>query len=103
MWTYQQGVREAGYQTALFGKWHLLTPPDTDVALPLIGQGRYWNPIFIGPNGKEEEHQGYVAAVITDMGIDWLKHRDKSSPSCWPCSTSRRTARGCRPRVIMAG
>ena len=79
MWTYQKGVRDAGYQTALIGKWHLLAPPDTDFSLPLVGQGRYWNPIFIGPNGKEER-KGYVADVITDIGIDWLKRRDKSKP-----------------------
>ena len=80
MWNYQKGLREAGYQTALIGKWHLLAPPDADYSRPLVGQGRYWNPIFIGPDGKKEEHAGYVADVITDMGIDWLKNRDKTKP-----------------------
>jgi len=80
VWNYEKGLRAAGYQTALIGKWHLLAPPDTDFSLPLVGQGRYWNPIFIGADGKKEEHAGYVADVITDISLDWLKHRDQSKP-----------------------
>jgi arylsulfatase A-like enzyme len=80
VWTYPGALSAAGYQTAIIGKWHLeTTPTDTDYWRLLPGQGLYWNPQFIGPNGKEE-HTGYVTDIITDMSLDWLKHRDKSKP-----------------------
>ena len=80
VWTFPGAMREAGYQTAVFGKWHLgQTPANTDISRLLVGQGRYWNPEFIGPKGKET-HTGYATDIITDMGLDWLKQRDKTKP-----------------------
>ena len=81
VWTFPGAVRAAGYQTAVIGKWHLdRTPTGTDFARLLVGQGRYWNPNFIGPDGRNENHAGYATDVITDMGIDWLRTRDRSRP-----------------------
>lgn len=80
VWTFPGALGAAGYQTAVIGKWHLdTTPTGTDFACLLVGQGRYWNPEFLVPNGKET-HEGYVTDIIVDMGIDWLQHRDKSKP-----------------------
>lgn len=79
MWNYEKGLQAAGYQPAIFGKWHLLAPPDADYWRILHGQGHYWNPTFVGPDGREE-HTGYVTTVITNMALDWLKNRDKSKP-----------------------
>jgi len=80
VWTFPGNLRDAGYQTALIGKFHLATTrPTTDYWRILPGQGNYWQPEFIGPEGKET-HEGYTTDVITDMSLDWLKQRDKTKP-----------------------
>jgi arylsulfatase A-like enzyme len=73
-------VREAGYETAVFGKWHLAsTRPETGYWRILPGQGAYTNPGFEGPDGTEK-HEGYATDVITGLALDWLKKRDPSKP-----------------------
>lgn len=81
--TVQQLLQQGGYQTAMIGKWHLGgTPEYFDYWTILPGQGDYYNPDFITPEGKER-HEGYVTRVITDMSIDWLKNkRDTTKPFC---------------------
>ena len=80
LWTYPRAVREAGYQTAVFGKWHLAsTRPETDYWRILPGQGAYLNPKFEGPEGMES-HDGYATDIITDLALGWLKKRDASKP-----------------------
>ena len=82
VWTFPGNLRDAGYQTAVIGKWHLAsTRPTTDYWRILPGQGTYWHPDLIGPDGKEKEaHKGYTTDILTDMGLDWLQHRDKTKP-----------------------
>jgi len=51
--TFPKLLRGAGYQTAFFGKWHLQSKPqgfDTWKVQP--GQGLYYNPDFLTPEGK---------------------------------------------------
>ena len=80
LWTYPRAVREAGYQTAVFGKWHLAsTRPETDYWRILPGQGAYLNPRFEGPDGMEP-HEGYASDIITDLALGWLKKRDAAKP-----------------------
>ena len=80
LWMYPAALREAGYQTAAFGKWHLgNTPANTDYWRLFPGQGNYWNPSVIGPNG-EEKLTGYATDLLTDMSLAWLKQRDKTKP-----------------------
>ncbi|QTD37683.1 sulfatase [Polaribacter batillariae] len=72
-----------GYQTALFGKWHLKKQPaGFDDFLVLPGQGVYNNPILRTaanwPKGKE--YQGFSTDVITDLSINWLKKRNSEQP-----------------------
>lgn len=77
-----------GYQTALFGKWHLGTDPQGFDHWNMLtnpngrpGQGRYHDPIMRAKGEeKTQVHKGYSTDVITDLSIAWLKQRDKNKP-----------------------
>ncbi len=78
--TFPKLLQEAGYQTALIGKWHLKAEPTGyDYSERLVGQGDYYNTDFI-LNGDTTKSNGYVTNVITDKAINWLEHRDKEKP-----------------------
>jgi arylsulfatase A-like enzyme len=78
--TFPKLLHAAGYQTALFGKWHLVTPPTGFDAWEILpGQGQYYNPPMIR-QGQQVRHEGYTTDVITDLSLNWLKGRDKSKP-----------------------
>jgi len=74
-------LREAGYQTAIAGKWHLHSDPkDFDFWQALPGQGCYHNPDYLTPNGKIRI-EGYSEDITTDTILDWLQsQRDPSKP-----------------------
>lgn len=74
-------LKEAGYQTALFGKWHLHgSPQGFDDWNILVDQGNYYNPDFI-KNKDTTRIEGYATDIITEMGLDWLKNnRDQEKP-----------------------
>lgn len=76
--TFPQLLHEAGYQTAIVGKWHLTSDPaGFDYWDVLPGQGKYYRPEFITAKGKSAV-DGYVTDVITDKSLSWLK--DKRDP-----------------------
>lgn len=81
--TFPKLLREAGYQTAMIGKWHLVSEPTGfDYWDILIGQGVYYNPNFIC-NGENVNRHGYATNITTDLAIDWLDNkRDKDKPFC---------------------
>jgi arylsulfatase A-like enzyme len=78
-------LQSAGYQTAMIGKWHLVTQPQGfDYWNILPGQGVYYDPVFIDRTGKKK-HEGYCTDLIADFSLDWLKKRDRSKPFFLMC------------------
>jgi len=81
--TFPKLLQEAGYQTAMIGKWHLKSDPTGfDYWNVLPGQGAYYNPDF-RENGEREKYEGYTTNIITDLALDWLQNqRDDTKPFC---------------------
>jgi arylsulfatase A-like enzyme len=78
-------LREAGYETAIIGKWHLKsTPTGFDHFDVLIGQGNYYNTRTrtTGATGEVMTipNEGYTTDVITDKALAWLGERDAGKP-----------------------
>jgi arylsulfatase A-like enzyme len=72
--------REAGYQTALVGKWHLESQPmGFDYWNILPGQGSYYNPDFID-NGTKVRIPGYVTDITMDLAVQWMNSRRQNQP-----------------------
>jgi arylsulfatase A-like enzyme len=92
-------LREAGYQTAFVGKWHMgaatdAARPGFDYWVSFRGQGAYLPTDGLSPqqlaagqkqklnvNGQQVEQKGYITDELTDYALDWLERgRDSSKP-----------------------
>ncbi len=80
--TFPKLLQQAGYQTAMIGKWHLRSQPTGfDYWNVLPGQGSYYNPDFI-EMGQRKRLEGYVTDLTTDIALNWLQQRDQEKPFC---------------------
>ncbi len=80
--TFPKLLQQAGYQTAVIGKWHLKSDPTGfDYWNVLPDQGQYYNPDFI-EMGNRKNYIGYATDLITDFGLDWIEKRDRRKPFC---------------------
>ncbi|MDO5608466.1 MAG: sulfatase [Capnocytophaga sp.] len=76
-------LQKSGYQTAWIGKYHLgRNPQGFDYSEILPGQGHYFNPDFILPDGTVIRKEGYVSDLIEDTAEKWLDQRDTNKPFC---------------------
>ncbi len=82
-------LRRSGYETALFGKWHLRSSPwGFDYWKVGPGQGFYHNPVFVSSTENvqydprlarnRKRTPGYYTDLVTDYALAWLKQREQS-------------------------
>lgn len=77
---YPLRLREAGYRTGFFGKWHIHAPAGTQpkdlyTVAEVIGRNPYLKP---QPDGTTR----HEAQLIADRAISFLAAQDKSKPFC---------------------
>lgn len=69
-------LQAEGYRTAIFGKTHFELDPATraafDTAITLIGQGPYYRPVYITPEGRVTM-EGWADDVSTDLALQWME------------------------------
>lgn len=83
-WTFPQEFQKNGYQTSLFGKWHLGTEPQGFNVYKYHNsagqQGHYWDPVY-NVNGKDQKMEGYSTNISTDFAMQWLEsERQQDEP-----------------------
>ncbi|MGH2552460.1 MAG: sulfatase/phosphatase domain-containing protein, partial [Chitinophagaceae bacterium] len=74
-------LQQNGYQTAMVGKWHLVSyPTGFNYWKILPGQGLYYDPRMISMSADTSTLKGYATDLITDEAIKWLDNRDRTKP-----------------------
>ncbi|WP_308465143.1 sulfatase family protein [Rathayibacter soli] len=84
--TFISQLKDAGYHTAIVGKWHMgegagHDPQNFDYWAVLRDQGEYFNPQILTENGVEIV-DGYATDIITDLSLNWLESLHDDEPWC---------------------
>ncbi len=73
-WTFPEALHDAGYRTALIGKHHLQARPrGFDEFRGLVGQGNYYNPVFVHNGDTLKPEIGYTSNIITEHALTELR------------------------------
>lgn len=73
--TFPKLLQKVGYQTAIYGKSHLRGHPQGYHSWAVLpGQGLYYNPDFITPEGNVTI-EGYCTDIVTDMAVEFLREK----------------------------
>ena len=82
--TFAIPLREAGYETGFFGKWHMGNDdsrrPGWSHWVAMKGQGEATNP-NLNVDGERLATQGYVTDVLTDYVVDFMARFSASMES----------------------
>ncbi len=87
-------IQDSGYQTALFGKWHLKKEPSGfDSYSVFHDQGEYFDPLMKSPENwvdadvarRGEIVEGFSTDIVTDKTINWIKNSEKNNPFMVMC------------------
>ena len=74
-WTFPEALHDAGYRTSLIGKHHLQAMPrGFDEFRGLVGQGNYYQPVFVHNGDTLAKQDGYTSDIITEYALEELKY-----------------------------
>jgi N-acetylglucosamine-6-sulfatase len=80
--TFPQELRNAGYETAFFGKWHMGNDssrrPGFDRWFCLKGQGSSFDPV-VTDEDREEKITGYVTDILNEKSVEFIR-RPRTRP-----------------------
>lgn len=83
-----QLLKQAGYQTALIGKWHIghesdAPQPGFDHWVSFRGQGEYLprgEATLLNVDGTRVPQRGYITDELTDYAVNWLSKTSRDRP-----------------------
>jgi N-acetylglucosamine-6-sulfatase len=80
--TFPRRLREAGYETAYIGKWHMglddSRRPGFDYWISFKGQGQYIDPV-VNENGTRRQLDGYMTDYLNEKAVDFVS-KPRSKP-----------------------
>ncbi|MDA0330059.1 MAG: sulfatase-like hydrolase/transferase [Gemmatimonadetes bacterium] len=82
--TFPKLLRDAGYHTGFFGKWHMSHEDDSprpgfDRWVSFLGQGVYFDP-DLNIDGEVVASEGYMTDILTDHAISFIEDAPSADP-----------------------